>query len=171
MENDTLTSDNESTEIRNYWSFIFLGVLALGLFFRVYAATFELWLDEIWSVKNVRASSTPLEAFLLRIDNNHPLNSLFIYFTADSPFLLRLFSLSCGLLSLVVAFNFKKLWGRFSAEVLTISLSISFLMVLYSTEVRGYVPMIFGSLCAHYMLEKLRAQMTWKTIALLWPRA
>lgn len=126
--------------------------LLLGLFLlvaailRFLAAQGELWLDEVWSLQMVRQLKSPLEIlFRLRIDNNHLLNSFWLdLLPVDAPlFLHRLFPVLCGIGSLfaAVALSRPRGWGPMVAVALCTSASC--IMVHYSTEARGYAPLMF----------------------------
>ena len=56
-------------------------IVAVAALLRARSAMNDLWMDEIWSVELVRELHSPLEIFTkIHHDNNHYLNSLFIYF-------------------------------------------------------------------------------------------
>jgi hypothetical protein len=56
------------------------GVFLLAAIIRIVAAFNDLWLDEIWSIELVRELRSALGVFTqTHHDNNHYLNSLFIY--------------------------------------------------------------------------------------------
>src|SRR5437588_9453310 len=56
-------------------------VVLLAVSVRARSALNVLWLDEIWSIELVRELHAPVEVFTkTHHDNNHYLNSLFIYF-------------------------------------------------------------------------------------------
>ena len=73
-----------STNVGLGWA---LGVVVL--FFavvRMVGVFGDLWLDEIWSLRMVQSIQSPLEIFTtLQHDNNHPLNSLFLYIVQSAP--------------------------------------------------------------------------------------
>lgn len=53
----------------------------IGLTLRILGARGDLWLDEIWTLKLLEHVGSPGEIFWnLAHDNNHPLNSLYLYF-------------------------------------------------------------------------------------------
>jgi len=60
------------------------GVVAVAALVRLAATWNDLWLDEIWTVNLVSGLHSAFGVFTLRHDNNHILNSLFIY--AFKPF-------------------------------------------------------------------------------------
>ena len=55
-------------------------LLVAAAVIRIRAAHNDLWLDEIWSLLSVRKIASPLEVFTkIHLDNNHYLNSLWLY--------------------------------------------------------------------------------------------
>lgn len=59
-------------------------VVALAALVRLAATWNDLWLDEIWTLKLLGGVNSLLGVFTLRHENNHILNSLFMY--ALKPF-------------------------------------------------------------------------------------
>lgn len=58
---------------------LFVGILLSSVLF-VFAALGDLWFDEIWSVAFAEMAETPLDLLIyFQHDNNHLLNTLFIY--------------------------------------------------------------------------------------------
>ncbi len=71
-----------SRVIRAYWPGLMLAGILAGIL-RAFAARGELWLDEIWSLVTVRQTiKNPIEIItVLKLDNNHFINSLLIWRT------------------------------------------------------------------------------------------
>ena len=113
-----------------------------GATLRVLAAQGELWLDELWSFRLVHTLTEPAGIFTrLHHDNNHHLNSLYLWFVAESPVWIRyrLHVVVAGIATLVLAAVLaRREGGRAPAIGVTLLLSGSFLMVLYASEARGY---------------------------------
>jgi len=58
----------------------------VGTYLRFKGIFSAFWLDEIWSLKLVRELGSPLEVVTkLHIDNNHIINSLYMYMVGDTP--------------------------------------------------------------------------------------
>lgn len=122
------------------------GALAL----RVYAASSELWVDELWSLWTVRQLSSPwdlLTADLTR--NNHPLYSLYLMALTGlpSPWMMRAPSILAGSFSPILAFLALRPLGRACAVLGGIVVAVSTVGVVYGSEARGY------SLCVAMMLS------------------
>ena len=117
-------------------------LVVAGAVLRVLAAQDELWLDELWSFRLVHTLTEPAGIFTrLHHDNNHHLNSLYLWFVTGSPVWIRyrLHVVAAGIVTLVVAAVLaRREGGRAQAFGVTLLLSGSFLMVLYGSEARGY---------------------------------
>ena len=79
---------------------------------RLLAARGDLWLDELWSLSFARQMTSPLDVWTaIHHDNNHPLNTLYLFVVVHlvgahaSPMLFRLLSLVSGAAMLVVLFR------------------------------------------------------------------
>jgi len=58
--------------------FVFSGLI-------VYCARGDLWFDEIWSIKADESATWVVEIFTrFKHDNNHPLNTLYIYLVGET---------------------------------------------------------------------------------------
>jgi hypothetical protein len=131
-------------------------VLLAALALRIMAARGELWLDEIWSLNLLTLASSPLDIFWrLTHDNNHHLNSLYLYYLGDDASVLarRSLAIGFGVASVAMAGLIGLRRGR-SAALITMGLmALSYPMIHYSSEARGYGPMMFFVLLAFYGLE------------------
>ncbi|NLF24753.1 MAG: glycosyltransferase family 39 protein [Deltaproteobacteria bacterium] len=117
----------------------------------------EFWLDEIWSLTLAERLTSFTEVFqTLTSDNNHILNTLFLYFLGDAQpwFWYRLPALICGITILPLAAAAEYRRGPASQVIAVTLFSFSFLMVLYSSEARGYSPMLLSVVLCTYLLEK-----------------
>jgi hypothetical protein len=121
-------------------------VLAAGLL-RLLAARGDLWLDEAWSLQMLAELRSPLGILGLRHDNNHLLNSLLLWSLRgfDSDLVWRLPAVVCstasvGLGAAVAARSGGRLDGppRLRALCAALLLGLSFLLVHYGSEARGY---------------------------------
>ena len=104
------------------------------------AATGDLWLDEIWSIRVAQAARIPTE-ILTRFhhDNNHVLNTLFLWFVGvqSTLFIYRLLAVASGMVALLLVGYLARAWG--SAEILlSVALTgFSYPLVLYFSEARA----------------------------------
>lgn len=153
---------------RKLWTVPILLILAGGLL-RFAAAWGELWLDEVWSLQMVRQLASPTEIFTrLRIDNNHHLNSLWLYFVpSEAPLICyRLGSVLAGILTLFLAaiLSSPRGWGPMIGS--TLCCAGSSIMVHYSSEARGYAPLMLFLLlaCLSRMRARHSGKLSWNLI-------
>jgi hypothetical protein len=123
----------------------------------------DLWFDEIWSIAQIAQIGSPVEIFTrLQQDNNHPLNSLFLYWLTPAQFdwsyrLLSWFtgSWSVWLAGRIAGRQFRRLHPDLPAEKATSASLLtaclfggSYFLIHYSSEARGYAPAACFSLLA-----------------------
>jgi hypothetical protein len=136
---------------------IFL-VLAPFLFRLIPCFNTAFWFDEIWSWQISRVVRYPWEILtnpLAQSDNNHPLNTLWMYLIGDTGnwWLYRLLSLvtGCAMALLIVRKEQKfSRWGGMAASLLV---GLSFPLITYSSEARGYAPMLLCAVAGYYLLR------------------
>ena len=132
---------------RTRWPLAVLVVLlgaAAGL--RALAAHNDLWLDEIWTIAIVQESPSVRAILTTPHENNHILSTLFIYWMGPhrSDFEYRLLSVITGTLAAVLlAWD---AWRRDVLEGILLALLASFshLLIVYSSEARGYGPALLA---------------------------
>lgn len=145
-------SPAEWTPGRKRTFFLSVAVLGAGALLRALAIRNDFWQDEIWSWNFVSQLRSVVEIFTSPpFDNNHPLNTFFIWIIGDrAPWeLYRVPSLLMG--TAAVAFMGLAAGELGSAESLTASIlgSFSYLLIYYSSEARGYAPASFFALGAY----------------------
>jgi hypothetical protein len=138
---------------------LFWAVAALttaGFILRLFCARGDLWLDEIWSIQNLEHIPNVGGIFWgISQDNNHVLNSLWLWFVGPNatPIVIRLESIVLGTLTIPVA---ARLCGR-SGPVAAIAgaalVAGSVLFVHYGSEARGYAGLILMIFVATEALE------------------
>lgn len=119
----------------------------------------DLWLDEVISLEAARALASPFDVFGLVADNNHHLNTLWLWLVQDAQGSLaaRGLSIVSGAVSIALAacvFDARRPWARIVAAVL---FSVSFPLVTYGSEARGYAPMLACGLGALVVLRRALA--------------
>lgn len=121
--------------------------LALFAVMRLLAATGDFYVDEIWSFFFARQFSSPLDALRLNHDNNHVLNTLYLYFLGGKPFVFagkptfiphRLLSVITGTASVWLLWKIASERGRAEGLTALFLAGMSFPLILYSSEARGY---------------------------------
>ncbi len=133
--------------------FLALVSFAVGVALRLAGSRGDLWFDELWSLTHAQRVESPLDVLLrpeLQHDNNHWLNTLFLHWMGPeaSPFAYRTPAWIASVLTLPVLCWIG--WRRSPANgVLAIALAaLSFLLVQYGSEARGYAgAVLFSVLC------------------------
>lgn len=141
-----------------------VSVLLAGVALRAFATQNELWLDEIWSLEMTRAVASPLELLTRgHHDNNHLLNTWYLFAVGAeaSPLCQRLLALLSGVAGVGAAAWIARRDGRLEAGLAATLCALSFPLVLYSSEARGYAPAALCALLAFALQRRaLRAPRT-----------
>ena len=132
------------------------GILAAAAAIRVRGGWNDLWLDEIWSLELAREVHAPLDVFVrFHHEINHYLNTLWLWLAGGEAgwLVYRVPSLVAGVGTVAIAARIA--WRRGPAAVYftTIAVSCSYLLVLYSSEVRGYASLVFFSFACFLLIE------------------
>ena len=145
---------------------LFGAVLFLAALLRVWSAGGDLWLDEVWSLYNIdlaRAEPTPGNWVALFFHTNtHALNTF--YMTLLGPdagaFAYRGLSVVTGTATVALAAAIG--WRRSALEGLVAAslVAVSYPMVHYAGEARGYAPMLLAALAAFALLESVLEKAT-----------
>jgi hypothetical protein len=150
-------------------------LLAAAFAVRLPGVFHDFWLDEVWSYQLVRDFvASPLDIVTrLHIDNNHPLNSLFLYALGDQPAWLvyRIPALIMGTASVALAGSIMLRRGRPHAVAAMVLIVFSYPLIVYSSEARGYAPMIFFALLAIDAHDRYIAGDGWIALATFWMAA
>lgn len=128
----------------------------------------DLWMDEIWSVELVGELHSALGVFTqTHHDNNHYLNSLFIYFLGqhgDWP-AYRILSELAGIGTIVLAWFIGARRDLSTAFLSMLLVGFSYVAVLYSSEARGYAALVFFCFLCFFVLESFFANPRWQMAA------
>ena len=122
----------------------FLGIIAVVV--RIRAAFNDLWLDEIWSIELVSELHSAIGVFTqTHHDNNHYLNSLFIYFLGQRGNWIgyRIPSVAAGIGTVALAWLIGARRDKCTAFFSSLLVGFSYVLILYSSEARGYASLIF----------------------------
>jgi hypothetical protein len=140
---------------RTYWVLAFLVLAGAGAL-RLAAASNEFWLDEIWSLRTAVELASASQAFVTRHDNNHILNTLYLRWIGmrDAWIVYRLPSVLAGTGVVALVLACERAERRVAALTTAVLMALSFPLVLYSAEARGYIPMLFCALASFYALER-----------------
>ena len=126
-----------------------LVVLLAAAALRLAAVFNDFWLDEIWSLHLSRLVASPVEILTkLTHDNNHPLNTFYLWALGEQYAWewYRLLSLVTGVASVGLMGRIGKVYGRTESFTALVLGGFSYLLALYSSEARGYAPAVFFAL-------------------------
>jgi hypothetical protein len=162
------SSESAPRGARFPWAAVVLAAV-VGLVLRAIAARGDLWLDEIWTLDLVRKIQSPLDVLTrLKHDNNHPLNSLLCWLLLESrhDIVFRLPSVVAGGVAVMAAARVA--WRlaaeqhrRLAAVMAAGCFAVSFLMVNYGSEARGYGLALAFSLVAWMCVLEGHASRRW----------
>ncbi len=135
-----------------------VAILVLALILRLIGARGDLGQDEILSLSTVAKVKRIDRIFwAVNFDNNHPLNSAWLYIVGAhaSYLVLRAFSIALGLGTVVAA----GIWGarrsRVTGLIGMLLMATSYFMVNYQSEARGYAGLVLCMLLASMALESI----------------
>jgi hypothetical protein len=135
-------------------------LVAVGSALRLLGARGDLWLDELWSIGLAGEAGSLLGVFTrLHHDNNHHLNTLWLMLIGPgaSPLAYRIPALVAGAGTIVVAAFTPIHGGRAERLAITTLVALSYFLVHYGSEARGFAPaLLFGMLAYHALQRYLR---------------
>jgi hypothetical protein len=122
---------------------------------RLLGARGDLWHDEIWSI-TLLSPLTSIDQIFWRInhDNNHFLNSMYQYVVGPdaAPLVQRGLSITLGACTIVAAAAISR--GRCALIASALLFAVSYPMVHYGSEARGYAGLVLFTLVAVALLER-----------------
>ena len=145
------------------------GVTA-GAVLRVWAAFDDFWLDEIMSLGLAQSISHPWEIFTLHHDNNHILNTLYLFLIGKQQNWVwyRILSVVTGTASIAIIGYGTFRRGFLEAVTATLLVALSYPLILYSSEARGYAPAVLFSLTSFFLLQGYWQRRTYWKLVLFW---
>src|SRR5262245_57339459 len=123
---------------------IVAALLALAAGIRLPALFTDFWLDEIQSYEQfARPATSWVDIFInhaFKHDNNHHLNTLMLYVLRDYDgwVIYRWLAFSAGLLTVGLSIGLASRARRVEGVLSGFLVAVSFMMVVYSTQARGY---------------------------------
>jgi hypothetical protein len=135
---------------------VLFGFIVLAAILRIIATHNDLWLDELISLRIVDALHTPGQIFTaVHIDNNHYLNTLYLYLVRslltpnqnDAP-TCRYLSVVLGVAVVPAGYWLLVRRSRVEAVILAGLLACSYPLIHFSSEARGYSGAVLGSMLA-----------------------
>ncbi len=146
-------------------------VITIGTMARLWAATDEMWLDEIWSWARTELINSPTQVFTaIRHDNNHHLVTLWMYFWGfrEHWIVYRLPSLAAGVGTMVLATIMARSAGPLATLTAAALTASSYLLILYGSEARGYALAGFFALAGCLALERFLVSCRWLPVVMFW---
>lgn len=149
-----------------------VGLVLLGAaLIRVRGGLNDLWLDEVWSLFAAKSLSAPWQVVTsLHHEINHHLNTLWIYIAGfhGNWAGYRIPSIVAGVGSVAMAGAIAARRGKMEMMAALLAFGFSYVLVLYSSEARGYSTAIFCALVAFYCMEKLGERRSLGYVVLFW---
>lgn len=149
----------------------FYGIVMLAAVLRLPGCTSDLWLDEIGTlILTGRLQSVFGIVTEINESNNHHLNSLFFYLLGDdrATVTYRLHSLVAGTVAVVLSWLIACRWGRIEAIFAATLMAVSYPMIHYSSEARGYSLVVCFALAAFLAMQRYLAQARMSAAVAFW---
>jgi hypothetical protein len=130
-------------------------ITALAAVPRLLGCASEFWLDEAWTWNDLQRLHGALGIFTaIHHSNNHHLASLWMYAVGDGPeWAHRVLALATGTCSVPLAAWLAGRRDALAGALAALLVGSSYLLVSFSSEARGYAPVVFFSLAAWAALE------------------
>lgn len=145
--------------------------IVLGCILILFAARGDLWLDEIWSVFFAEAAVSPWDILTrFKHDNNHVLNTLYLYVIGRQQDLMlyRGLAIASGIGSLLILRKIALRWGPGESVIVVLLAGTSSPLLLYFSEARGYAPAIFFGLLSFFLLHECQRRSHPLRLVLFW---
>ncbi|MFN8179776.1 MAG: hypothetical protein U0167_17735 [bacterium] len=156
---------------RASWVGSLTAILLAAAVLRLAGLFSDLWLDEIWSLTATRAMRSVLDVFrVFRVDNNHHLNTIFLYLLGDRAWwpVYRLPSYAAGVATVACAWLVGRRDGLVGARLAAALVAASFLLINYASEARGYSPAVCLSMAGWLALLRFADAPTLARAAAFW---
>ena len=155
---ETLTSPTRS---RSLLSLLLAILIVLAAVLRVLATHNDVWLDEIISLRIANEVKSPWQIFSgAHNDNNHYLNTLYLYFVRGQSYgpAYRYLSVVFGVGLVPTGYWLLVRRSRVEAVILVGLLACSYPLIHFSSEARGYSGALLGSVLACAALTRWLAR-------------
>jgi len=130
-------------------------ILAMAGAARICGARNDLWLDEILTLDLARQASSLADVLTNPSDFNHHLYTAYLYLAGpgDNELLCRMPSLVAGIGAVLLAAVIGLRRNAASAFFAMLLVGFSYVLILYSSEARGYSLAVFFSFLSLYLLD------------------
>jgi hypothetical protein len=145
-------------------------LILCGAALRLAGSRDQLWLDEIWTLGLLHTLRSPLDILTLTHDNNHVLVSLYIWMVGvdASSVTLRSLSLAAGIGSLLSACLLVRNRPAVERLLALALIALSYPLIVYCSEARGYAPAVFFALTAHVLVAHAQHARLDASLGLFW---
>lgn len=118
----------------------------------------------------MRRAGSILDVLSIAHDNSHPLNSVYLRLVGDGASVLsyRLLALASGVASIVLALCIGARRGTNGMLLAGGMVAISFPMVVYGSEARGYMPAVAAAFASFLLVERILAAPRWRWRVAFW---
>ena len=138
------------------WAVGCIFIVAVAAAIRIRATWNDLWFDEVMSLANAQGISSPWQVFTkIHHDNNHYLNTLWMVVCGQQGNWAgyRVPSVLAGIGSVILAGFIGRRRNAANAAIAMLLVASSYVMVLYSSEARGYAAVVFFAFLSFLFLE------------------
>jgi hypothetical protein len=145
--------------VNRAWKWTAAALIAVAAMLRLMGVYDDFWLDEIWSWRIAANMARPWQILTdpgAHWDNNHPLNTLLMWFIGVHPYgrVYRAPALLAGIASVIVASLILRRRGRPEMLAGLLLVGFSYPLVFFSSEARGYALVIFFALLAFDAIDR-----------------
>jgi len=153
------SADTSSSEVHSFLPlFIVAALVIFATVVRIIATHNDLWLDELISLRIAQLVKTPWQIFTaVHSDNNHYLNTLYLYFVRDYAPAYRWLSVVGGVALVPAGYWLLARRSQLEAAILAGLLTCSYPLIHFSSEARGYSGALLGSVLACAALTRWMA--------------
>ena len=134
-----------------------IALIIVAAVVRIIATHNDLWLDELISLRIANAVKSPWQIFTaVHQDNNHYLNTLYLYFVKAQNYspVYRYLSVFWGVALVPAGYWLLSRRSRVEASILAALLACSYPLIHFSSEARGYAGALLGSVMACAALSR-----------------
>jgi hypothetical protein len=136
---------------------------SVGFALRYFGCLNDLWLDELISIHTAHSLHSWTQVFTsVHMDNNHYLNTLYLYLVGPQPYwpIYRFLSLFFGTLTIWAAYWSLKNRSQVQALLFATLIAFSYPLVHFSSEARGYSGAVLACVLAFGLLQRWLAAPT-----------
>ncbi len=135
-----------------------IGIVGASLGLNIASAMGDLWIDEVWSLLKLPGADIDWLAFrsFFFHDNNHPVTSLYLWLVGDGapPVTHRGLSVASGTGSVIVGALIGLRRSPAHGVLAALALAVSYPLVHYAGEARGYAPLMLCALACFDLFER-----------------